>query len=413
MKPTQAHRVLRERVISENLENSKPLSLLPIVQQAGKDFHLRALPLLDSVSIPHKTSHTNLPSLSNNPSSDNLHKRIKELEKENFKLNHHVQQAEQTLRNYRNLLAKHNINPNEEVADSTLATPAISPRPPSKQNQDEELPRLMEELAISQKRVQVLEEENKALLRLVNDSNTKQGSTLQDLITRNESLQQGIRTRERKIQEMEQEVNQLRSESSTTKRKRQAMISLFEQVMSDYKRIKDEWTAFRSDSTAVINNFGLFVAGKQNHLQDLLRAYQKQFSPSKLKQQHQIIGQLQADLQKAISEANRLKAPATPAKAAMTSSTATSPLMTAGQPSPSKAIQALSQELLSVKEQLNEYCSHVENIGGAVHDLQVVHASEMKAVKHLAHVKDLKRVAKEREDLIDRERLHGEIKYLK
>jgi len=49
----------------------------------------------------------------------------------------------------------------------------------------------------------------------------------------------------------------------------------------------------------------------------------------------------------------------------------------------------------------------------AVAALQEVHAAEVKAVKHEAHVKDLLRVAKEREAAIEKDRLQIEIKHIK
>ncbi|KAJ1432257.1 hypothetical protein B484DRAFT_429964 [Ochromonadaceae sp. CCMP2298] len=49
----------------------------------------------------------------------------------------------------------------------------------------------------------------------------------------------------------------------------------------------------------------------------------------------------------------------------------------------------------------------------ALNGLQEVHAAEVKAVKHEAHVKDLLRVAKEREASIERDRLAIELKFIK
>ena len=49
----------------------------------------------------------------------------------------------------------------------------------------------------------------------------------------------------------------------------------------------------------------------------------------------------------------------------------------------------------------------------AVEALQEVHAAEVKAVKHEAHVKDLLRVAKEREAAIEKDKLQIEIKHIK
>ena len=53
-----------------------------------------------------------------------LTKRVKELEKENFQLNHHVQQAEQSLRNYRELMAN-NLNKQQDPSASKSLAPAV------------------------------------------------------------------------------------------------------------------------------------------------------------------------------------------------------------------------------------------------------------------------------------------------
>ena len=49
----------------------------------------------------------------------------------------------------------------------------------------------------------------------------------------------------------------------------------------------------------------------------------------------------------------------------------------------------------------------------ALQGLQEVHLAELKAVKHEAHIKDLLRVAKEREADIEKDRLQIELKHIK
>ena len=60
----------------------------------------------------------------------------------------------------------------------------------------------------------------------------------------------------------------------------------------------------------------------------------------------------------------------------------------------------------SIQQRLQSACH-------AVRALQEVHAAEIKAVKHEAHIKDLLRVAKEREVALEKDRLNIELKHIK
>jgi hypothetical protein len=62
---------------------------------------------------------------------------------------------------------------------------------------------------------------------------------------------------------------------------------------------------------------------------------------------------------------------------------------------------------------VEHYKQRLTSAASALNSLQEVHAAEVKAVKHEAHVKDLVRVAKEREASIERDRLAIELKYIK
>jgi hypothetical protein len=78
----------------------------------------------------------------------------------------------------------------------------------------------------------------------------------------------------------------------------------------------------------------------------------------------------------------------------------------------------LEIQLLVKANQEHERCIHehkekLHRLETAIGNLQSVHAAEVKAVKHFYHVKDLIRVAKEREEQLHRDKLHIELNNLR
>jgi len=78
-----------------------------------------------------------------------------------------------------------------------------------------------------------------------------------------------------------------------------------------------------------------------------------------------------------------------------------------------KDVQRFVQESAEQKARVGHYKERLRSATNALSGLQEVHAAEVKAVKHEAHVKDLMRVAKEREAAIEKDKLSIQINYIK
>lgn len=73
----------------------------------------------------------------------------------------------------------------------------------------------------------------------------------------------------------------------------------------------------------------------------------------------------------------------------------------------------LEQKLEQEQQQSGQLLQRLGDATSALAGLEEVHSAELKAVKHVAHVKDLARVAKEREIAIERDRMLLEMKHLR
>eukprot|EP01031_Cornospumella_fuschlensis_P042740 gene42740-52226_t len=295
MKPVQVHRILKERVILES-QDTKPSGLVPLIHHAPRDLHLRAQdPLLkhdhNSCLIPHKNQNSNplLPRIVSNVETD-LGKRIKELEKENFKLNHHVQQAEQTMRNYRSLLLKHNINPAEPISAPVPAPVPQSSTPPKVPEKNEKndsivaalqdtISGLQADLASLQAHSAQLDMENKSLTQSLADYKSKQGGA-QELVRQAESLQQGLRVRERKIHEMENEMAGYKTEIQRHVLRNKKLHCLLEEVFEQVRCLKQEQLELRGTIHQGVQTVHLHLQSQLSHI--LHRTKQpKSVSPKK------------------------------------------------------------------------------------------------------------------------------------
>lgn len=394
MKPIQVHRILKERIVSESTE-IKPLGLIPLVHH-GKEFHLRAHPIVEAV-VPHKGSHSSLPKLETAEQ-----KRIKELEKETFRLNHHVQQAEQTMRGYRNLMAKYNINPSEPADAKLPVVPQCNSPPPKAP--DNELDELTAQLTAMGNKLVQSEAENLSLLQKMADLRNQQGN-LQELIARNEALQQGVRIRERRIQEVENEMVSLKSELAVERKRTKLLGQTVTEALSAVQQLKAEMSELKPDITQTLGNVSGQMNGQLMALLGAMKAQQQQRQQSTHSETEKwklrcltaeaSVAKLSTELLHANSHMNAVSIIASKS-ADVTQS----------------QLHVLSADLQQAQQQLAHYNTQLQTINTAVSDLATVHMSELKAVKHLAHIKELKRVAKEREDLLDRDRLCIEIKFL-
>jgi len=110
MRPVHSHRVIKDKTtLLDNIEKRQILAPVnpnllqhPPTRTVSDDVSKSNSKQSLFVGFPKiETVHSN--DTLNKDSILNLQKRVKELEKENFRLNHHVQQAEQSIKNYRDM----------------------------------------------------------------------------------------------------------------------------------------------------------------------------------------------------------------------------------------------------------------------------------------------------------------------
>ncbi len=76
-------------------------------------------------------------------------------------------------------------------------------------------------------------------------------------------------------------------------------------------------------------------------------------------------------------------------------------------------ITRLQSDIEQQKSRINEYQNRLRDACNCLYKFQEIHFNEVAAVKHIAHVKDLGRVAAMRESTIEHDRVMSELKYAK
>ena len=76
-------------------------------------------------------------------------------------------------------------------------------------------------------------------------------------------------------------------------------------------------------------------------------------------------------------------------------------------------ITRLQSDIEQQKSRINEYQNRLRDACNCLYRFQEIHFNEVAAVKHIAHVKDLGRVAAMRESTIEHDRVMSELKYAK
>ncbi len=418
MKPIQVHRILKEKVVSES-NDSKSHGLIPLLSY-GKEFNLphrlptyqNNTPLLPRIEVINDKEQSSL-----------LNKRVKELEKDNFKLNHHVQQAEETIRNYRALMTKYNINPNESPRlESIPVTLPQSDIPPIKMNISDDakiahdlqcqLSALTSQLQDAKERACSYEEENKSLVVSLNDYKNK-ACRIDELISRNETLQQGVRIRERRTLELEQDVFGLKQASQSS---RQKMLNQLQDSLHCVQRLHQDFSTLRESAEVDLFYMQKYVQTKLTTIQQSIQHMKHSYTQESIQDKKEIL-RLQLLCSNMLSAHSNAQPMHSNVPSAHSNKIANSPSL---QPkdSPSKTshaehIERLTSQIASHLQQVERYKAQLTQVSNTVTDLHSIHAAEIKAIKHLTHIKELKRVAKEREDVLDKDRLAIEIKFLK
>ena len=78
-----------------------------------------------------------------------------------------------------------------------------------------------------------------------------------------------------------------------------------------------------------------------------------------------------------------------------------------------RELEKLKAELVEANKKLSAYTNRLESAVKELATLETVHAAEIKAAKHITHVKELVRVAKDREYFIERDRMVIELNHLR
>ncbi len=444
---------------------------------------------------------------------NNLQRRIKELEKDNFQLNHHVQQAEQTIRNYRDLMAN-NLNKNYTNNDSssTSMPPLKSQSAPASAlpNNNQQLQGQLQQQAstittleqkikdINQKLVDVTtqkerfqhkldeylpqirerDEWKKQVEQLQQTNRLKQAEiqTLQDqILFLTQQLKQtktpspiktvpsggSLKDHTSLIVNMHQQIKNLQQEIHTLRSKVQhSTSSILDTVLMDIQQIHDRCTqSSQYWKQALQNKTSEFIVYRVEHdrIEKSLRD-----EIQELKQQQQHGSSMSGSLQRQVNPSpmpprnhgtntsnptpdgktylTPIVSRKVPTNSQQTNAVIQTPVITSGpevrevfcsplldwklqelnEESLRKKIQSHEQEIIRLQKEvdikntnLESFTQRLQAATKALTGLQDVHNAEIKAIKHVAHIKELMRVAKEREQIIDRDRAHMEIKHLK
>lgn len=397
--------------------------LTPALTNSGKN-----------VSFP-KIIGNNLENNNTNDLVSSLQQRVKELEKENYKLSHHVSQAEQSIRNYREILTAHNLpttlsNPSSigNSKSNSFSTPAgavedltgksgkivtaPAPAPPSDSARvastaSSSVSRektcesgIENKIKSSQPLSGVVSESNKlgeVDKQLLNDLERK----LEAAFANNSNLQQKLETASLQLIRAE-DIHRTQRETLQKRNNDQEL-----QIVNISKKLSDAQKdiVFRSRSQA---NYKENNIEKLTELSSAVKSLKSEVNTLKTRVKQEL-----ASCNKEVSDAfHAISEKSIKIRALMQN----------------KSFK-IGQELNEYKDQLQRsniadvdnakqqitlrYATQLQSAQTAVASLSNVHAAEIKAVKHLSHIKELTRIAKEREYAIEIDRMSIECKYLK
>lgn len=469
MRPIQQHRVLKEALQHDpgNFHHQRPLlnpqHLSPLVQNMNVGGHIghaggKLNPFHGHGKLAaHPHSHQ-LPRIENSSDKEqinNLQQRVKDLEKENFKLQHHVQQAEQSIRNYREILQAHNITnltppisgkENKTNSKSQPAIPSASEIPmPSKPPVDVDAIRAQHQLEIKALRDQSekVKRDMEQMLQSLRSEKDTQAKSAMDALQQLQRLQEEFKREreewERRSQEKDallqskagEQENLSKLHSQLQEQLQQALASqqLKAKTPSPKKRparpLLEEFSSHITAHATLINQvqsqIRVLKDGTKEDLANLQHfchqsvqlvvrrckelLQRKELEVERLKIDHDttIISYMEQieDLSSQLITAQTMRMQTTFTRQDMACS-------------PMKSISdAAARETEETSTLIRQLKKQLEDAHLGVAGLQEVHGAEIKAVKHVAHVKELQRVAREREQSLDKDRLSIELKHLK
>lgn len=451
LKPNQAHRVIKDA-------KQAPALLQPITtRDNAAPVHLRSssasengsiLPRIDSVS-----------SANDRDQLEQMKRRVKELEKENFKLSHHVSQAEQSIKNYRGFLAN---RPSSSSMPSTTRDYAVQTDVEA-QNQALQINALTERAEKAEAKLTSITTLNADLLHKNNEF-LKENKRLREQLDRkneddkssNQQLLEKIALQEKQIKEFEdnlaahasnaQSVNvlleskllksvlglkDLRQSARTHKSQIESEISeLKDRIKQDYEAIivqivtkfMQESKQFEGrinqlmndkyQSDILINRLNHELSTVKQEMDQLVILHQKE-QALYLKQihQHQQSPNAAAAVLNATPSHNKLHPLHSPEN--LKKHGLITPNKHSSHISSTDKLHPPSDHGADDRALISEYRTKLQEAAMEVNNLQVVHAAEIKAIQHISHVKELIRVAKERETSLIIDKLTLELKHFK
>lgn len=390
-------------------------------------------------------------------SKDYTKQRVQDLEREVQRLNHHIHQAELSIRSYRGVLTAKSPRSSTNGTKDTYT-----------QTNNDYSDRLEADLVISkQKSLQLADEI--ISLKEAKDAVFKERKQLQNLNKQKEDVMLGtIKSHENTIFQQKVKIADLEEEQLLLKKStpiesvsidNDIFIKELRKHMTKAKELKLELNKLKAFSMKTCNeifpvNMVQSILSAMNKLQSKHLKYDQdrledeaklkvmQVETSELMEQL-TVKQSQLDtansliesLQKRLNDvmSNKQLSLSTPVKSKHVATTVNhmsrdqcnSPLS----PLQNQQIQELKynkrlSEQDAELQRISQLCDYhqrraesamqqLAKVALAMKSLQEVHAAEIKAVKHEAHIRDLLRVAKEREASIEKDRLVVEVKHLK
>lgn len=408
-----------------------------------------------------------------------LQKRIKDLEKENYRLNHHVQQAEQTLRSYREVFgnlptdlptpaqsqpntsrttaSNSSSSSNAPITSTSTNAAAVKENLLPSVNNGKDQTELIEKLTAKftgadnryketlAKNQELVQEKEKLIANFTQTIDTFK-QQIRSLTGQSEKHEMLINTLTVTNQQQKEEIISLKMKISSlsspmkrqeeyTRQKSQmetALIAYAKQVR-EYKNYQLEmkkgleeelnhWKLhYHQQIESLQNYFSLLLDNTLQQLQQQKSEYivYKVESERTIHTQQQQVKDLEDELHKlkhqklAVSPSG--KSLISPTKGGTASGggggTALTPKKAAA-----KAVEEMdiiNKEIEKLQKLAKEYERKFDSTTQAVSNLSDLHLAEVKSIKHLAHIRELIRVAKEREQAIDKDRMIIEIKQLK
>lgn len=455
----QQHRVVVESG-GNNRVPLKPPPLKPPIKILNEG-DLSSLPKIDSARNRIDSARTSRSA----DETDLLKNKIKDLEKENVKLRHHVKQAELSIKNYRGFLSGGSAKTARDIGVQTDVETRPASRAGNKRSDEKLLLAAERKLLELTKSNTELEQRVSSLVEEKSDF-TNQQNQEQNRVGELEEFCQKSKDRSFNLQSYSLHsrlsLSKLKLELESSKTHIQHSLSNFMAMCrSEYEELvhrmalrEEKWkleenrlVSCRQEEEASMNELNLQLKDSRSKIGEL----QERLAKVELeKSDLTCIIHKHSQMKHSPMKSSPIK---TSSQACMTSpltSNATSnaeslhlhdqsrsPKSTTKQDVARelremreismfellRANQVISEKELAISEtrkvveckmvELMEFSRRIETALQLTRSLHIVHAAEVKALKALSHTKELVRVAKEREADIEREKLVYQIKHLK